>query len=208
MVPLFFPAISSSDRLVLENFTCINRAGEESTSVWKWWKTRPKPYVSRTFLHHLNPHRPNQLITHRSLQEEEAAAFAARQQARIETADAKTSKNRARRQKRKAGKSGDKDTSPGPGNGMASAEGGDSSKKRKLGLGTNAANGKGMVFRRPGEESEDDDEPQDAAKEEQAAPGSDHETELPPVPVVQEEGKIIIHDSDWARRYSRLDVVI
>jgi hypothetical protein len=79
---------------------------------------------------------------------------------------------------------------------MASAEGGDSSKKRKLGLGTNAANGKGMVFRRPGEESEDDDEPQDAAKEEQAAPGSDHETELPPVPVVQEEGKIIIHDSD------------
>ncbi|KAJ9112710.1 hypothetical protein QFC22_006212 [Naganishia vaughanmartiniae] len=128
--------------------------------------------------------------------EEEAAAFAARQQARLETADAKTSKNRARRQKRKAGKSGEKDTSPGPGSGMASAEGGDSSKKRKLGLGTNAASGKGMVFRRPGEESDDEQETQDAAKEEQVASGLDDEAELPAVPVAQEPGKIIIHDSD------------
>lgn len=80
---------------------------------------------------------------------------------------------------------------------MASAESGDPSKKRKLGLGTNAASGKGMVFRRPGEESDDDDdEAQDPAKEEQAAPGLNHEAEPPAVPVVQEEGKIIIHDSD------------
>lgn len=132
-----------------------------------------------------------------ALQEQEAAEFAARQKARVEAAEAKTSKNRARRLKRKAGgkagaAAGKDDASPGP------AEDGDDSKRRKLGGGVGssaAAGGKGIVFRRPGEESDGDEEEQGPTVTEavDAAVGTVGNAA---VPLVQDEGKIVIHDSD------------
>ncbi|KAI5450143.1 hypothetical protein NCC49_003293 [Naganishia albida] len=129
--------------------------------------------------------------------EQEAAEFAARQKARVEAAEAKTSKNRARRLKRKAGgkagaAAGKDDASPGP------AEDGDDSKRRKLGGGVGssaAAGGKGIVFRRPGEESDGDEEEQGPTVTEavDAAVGTVGNAA---VPLVQDEGKIVIHDSD------------
>lgn len=61
------------------------------------------------------------------------------------------------------------------------------------------AGGKGIVFRRPGEESEDDEEEQgvsttvDEPTEGNADVGNVGETS---VPIVQDEGKIVIHDSE------------
>lgn len=129
------------------------------------------------------------------LQEEEAAAFAARQKARQEAADAKTSKNRARRQKRKAGgkANGGGSDAQGSGNDEVSGKGGDDSKRRKIGLGSNAAAGK-MVFRRPGEES--DVEEDDVGVNAESGPSHDAEAEIPSVPIVNDEGKIVIHDSE------------
>lgn len=127
------------------------------------------------------------------LQEEEAAAFAARQKARQEAADAKTSKNRARRQKRKAGKaSGGGSDAPGSGN-EGTGKDGDESKRRKIGLGSNDAVGK-MVFRRPGEESEVEGD--EASANAESGPSRVAEPEVQNVPIVQDEGKIVIHDSE------------
>ncbi|GHJ89481.1 hypothetical protein NliqN6_5883 [Naganishia liquefaciens] len=125
--------------------------------------------------------------------EQEAAEFAARQKARQEAADAKTSKNRARRQKRKAGKAnGAGSDAPASGNEGTSKDGEDS-KRRKIGLGSNAAMGK-MVFRRPGEDSD--------LEEDEAGPNAEStasrvaEPEVQDVPVVHDDGKIVIHDSE------------
>ena len=118
---------------------------------------------------------------------EEQAAFKARQDARDAVADAKTAKNRAKRQKRKAGRKGE----GGPdGNGVDGAHGGSKLQKPDM-------NGARVVFKRPGEDSEDEEDsdnggvgpsvPMDGVREE-------------PVEVVQpkavEETKILIHDDD------------
>ncbi|WVR08127.1 hypothetical protein IAU60_005173 [Kwoniella sp. DSM 27419] len=86
--------------------------------------------------------------------EEEQAAFQARQAAREAEADAKTAKNRAKRQKRKAGRGGKGGSSTPAGdddrNGGANSQGGGVGKRKLEG-------GAKVVFKRPGEESEDDE---------------------------------------------------
>lgn len=134
-------------------------------------------------------------LTFRTKQEEEAQAFAARQAERLSTADAKTAKNRAKRQKRKGNgnKSTKADDSPLETEDKDGAGGG--SKKRKL------AGGNGLVFKRPGEESSDDD--QDGDENENAGKiglripelETEERQHAETVPIV-EEVKIAIVDDD------------
>jgi hypothetical protein len=51
-----------------------------------------------------------------------------------------------------------------------------------------------MVFRRPGEES--DPEEDEAGPNAESGPSHEAEAEVPNVPIVQDEGKIVIHDSE------------
>jgi len=112
---------------------------------------------------------------------DDQAEFARRQALRDAAADAKTAKNRAKRQKRKQGKKGARDDSEG-------AAGGAADGKRKL-----AGGGVGVVFRKPGEESEEDED-----EDEAVGPTTDAATASEEVvqPVVIEETKILIHDDD------------
>ncbi|KAF8761445.1 hypothetical protein RHS01_01094 [Rhizoctonia solani] len=120
-----------------------------------------------------------------SKKEQEAAEFEAKKREREEQSEAKTAKNRARRQKKKnraMGKGGVQDGTNG------NSE--DPTKRRRL-----AADGANVVFRRPGESSDEEDEhgptpaiPQPTSVEDSGLPT------LPPDVKVAEPTQIIIHD--------------
>ncbi|KAF8707353.1 hypothetical protein RHS03_04303, partial [Rhizoctonia solani] len=120
-----------------------------------------------------------------SKKEQEAAEFEAKKREREEQSEAKTAKNRARRQKKKnraMGKGGVQDGTSG------NSE--DPTKRRRL-----AADGANVVFRRPGESSDEEDEhgptpaiPQPTSVEDSGLPT------LPPDVKVAEPTQIIIHD--------------
>jgi hypothetical protein len=107
-------------------------------------------------------------------------------------AGAKTAKNRAKRQKKKErakAKTSDKredGSVDGPNADVSSAP----LKKRRL------VNGTEVVFRRPGEQEDDEDE--EVGPQQEDTPESDHEQpDVPTVaPVVAEAQKITIHDDD------------
>ena len=122
---------------------------------------------------------------------EEQAAFAARQATRDAEAEAKTAKNRTKRAKRKAGRKGGdaadgKITNGGPG-------GGSGDLKRKLG-----GSGAGVVFKRPGEESDDDETQGEEEVRQTMVESVPALTALPevPMPKVVEETRIMIHDDE------------
>ena len=126
-------------------------------------------------------------------QEQEEAEFEARKRQREEEADAKTAKNRAKRQKKKErakGKAPEKDGGEDVGSsaiGPAQATiSGAPLKKRRL------VNGKELVFKRPGEESEDDEDvgPEPVSKDELGP----YESENAPAPIAVDVPRIIIHE--------------
>lgn len=111
-------------------------------------------------------------------------------------ADAKTSKNRAKRQKkRERAKKGPGEVESGPqtASGIKSDKAEVPIKKRRL------VNGKELVFRRPGEDSDDEDDgngrvpPQrmlDSKQDEK------EEEEPTPLPAVLDTPRIMIHEDD------------
>lgn len=126
-----------------------------------------------------------------SIQETEEAEFERKREEAEATAEAKTSKNRAKRQKKKerskkggAAAEDKADSSTGHGD----KEGGSAPiKKRRL------VNGKELVFRRPGEDS--DDEGDEGAP----APSTEplvNEEQIADVPQVLDTPRIIIHEDD------------
>ncbi|KAG8967216.1 hypothetical protein FRC03_010460 [Tulasnella sp. 419] len=124
--------------------------------------------------------------------EAEAAEFEQRRREREAAADAKTAKNRAKRQKKKnramvkgAGK--DESTARDAGAGSSKANGNVPIKKRRL------ADGKEMVFRRPGDHSESDEDEDDDRGNEDVGPQAEEATHYASV---VEEPKILIHDDD------------
>lgn len=129
-----------------------------------------------------------------SNQEALEAEFDQRKLERESQADAKTAKNRAKRQKKKVrakGKGADGNDEDGPSPATA-VEGNASSaplKKRRL------VNGKELVFRRPGEESEDEDAEEGPARiQEEDLPAAGDAMMSSEAPAVIEVPRIIIHD--------------
>jgi len=124
-------------------------------------------------------------------QESVTREFEEKKRQREEEAEAKTAKNRAKRQKKKERAKGVK---PAGGEGqVAGASDQQSLKKRRV------VNGKGLVFRKPGEESDDDEGEKDGGDDEEPGPppaSVTTEQELastPSVPVA-ETPTIVIHD--------------
>ncbi|KAH9022551.1 DUF1168-domain-containing protein [Lactarius pseudohatsudake] len=125
--------------------------------------------------------------------------FEEKKRQRGEEAEAKTAKNRARRQKKKerakGSKSADQGGGGGGGGGKATGAGDEQVlKKRRV------VNGKELVFRRPGEESDGEDGEDDGDNDEtgpQTAPVEDEQepTSTPNVPVVMVP-TIVIHEDD------------
>ncbi|KAG8734034.1 hypothetical protein FRC11_013090 [Ceratobasidium sp. 423] len=119
-----------------------------------------------------------------SKKEQETAEFEAKKREREEQSEAKTAKNRARRQKKK---------NRAMGKGAQDGAGGNSedpTKRRRL-----AADGANVVFRRPGESSDEEDEsgpipviPQSTSTDDSNLPA------LPPDVKIAEPTQIIIHD--------------
>lgn len=127
-------------------------------------------------------------------QEALAAEFERKRKEAEEAAEAKTAKNRAKRQKKKErakqnrGKSEDASKSDAtPGNSEAPEL---PLKKRRL------INGKELVFRKPGEESDDESDegsqPYEPLKEQESQAVPERATPLP----VAKEAKITIHEDD------------
>ncbi|KAL1406578.1 hypothetical protein Q8F55_008284 [Vanrija albida] len=115
---------------------------------------------------------------------EEQAKFIERQAARDAVTNAKTDKNRARRQKRKAGRKGE-----GGANGAGAPAAHDSHSKLAGGAAT-------VVFKRPGEASDDEDEEEVGPAPSASAPES-VVPEAPAVPVAAAvEVAITLHDDD------------
>ncbi|WWC95752.1 hypothetical protein V866_002618 [Kwoniella sp. B9012] len=121
--------------------------------------------------------------------EEEHAAFLARQAERDALADAKTAKNRAKRQKRKQGRKGESGGSATP----------DIPQQEGVGLGKRKlAGGASVKFKKPGEESESDDQQEDGEEDEV---GPKLTVPIPEILQVQdvpkvEEKRITIVDED------------
>ncbi|WWD04522.1 hypothetical protein V865_002592 [Kwoniella europaea PYCC6329] len=121
--------------------------------------------------------------------EEEHAAFLARQAERDALADAKTAKNRAKRQKRKQGRKGESGGSATP----------DIPQQEGVGLGKRKlAGGASVKFKKPGEESDSDDQQEDGEEEEV---GPKLTVPIPEISQVQdvpkvEENRITIVDED------------
>lgn len=134
------------------------------------------------------------------IQEAEAADFESRKRDREEVADAKTAKNRAKRQKRKAARKGGKGKA-GSGSDSDSNDDNDNGsevkKKRVLG-----GDGKAVVFRKPGEDSDGEEgdvgpvpEPSALRFKADASKTAVEEPESAPVAVV-DVAAIVIHDDD------------
>ncbi|KIP04870.1 hypothetical protein PHLGIDRAFT_129251 [Phlebiopsis gigantea 11061_1 CR5-6] len=130
------------------------------------------------------------LMDEETKQETEQAEFARKRQEWEDQAEAKTAKNRAKRQKKKAsGKAkGGADSSK-----TESSKAGTSDvplKKRRL------VNGQELVFRRPGEESDDDEDGRDDVGPVPSISYNSVPTEVDaPVPIV-EASRIVIHEED------------
>ncbi|KAF8609151.1 DUF1168-domain-containing protein [Ceratobasidium sp. AG-I] len=123
-----------------------------------------------------------------SKKEQDAAEFEQRKREREEQSNAKTAKNRAKRQKKKnraMGKGAQAETG-----GVGTGE--DPTKRRRL-----AADGANIIFRRPGDASdEDDDDDEDPALAD-PRPSTLDESSLPALPPdvkIAEPTQIIIHD--------------
>ena len=138
------------------------------------------------------------LTPHFLEQESEQAEFERRKHERDEAADAKTAKNRAKRQKRKAArKKGSGKNGSGSDSNSNSDRGedeGEIKKKRILG-----GDGKGIVFRWPGEEDngnvgEDDDI--GPSLPEHTSVSKAYAVEEDPTTAVVDNPAIVIHDSD------------
>ncbi|KAL1672429.1 hypothetical protein EV122DRAFT_224682 [Schizophyllum commune] len=124
------------------------------------------------------------LLEEQNRKEAEAAEFERKRKAVEEQAEAKTAKNRAKRQKKKE-RSKNKGGAGEDGEGKADAP----IKKRRL------VNGQALVFKRPGEESDDEDaanEPMPGPSAPEAAPAD----EVPEAPRVVEENHLVIHEDD------------
>ncbi|CUA77591.1 hypothetical protein RSOLAG22IIIB_02608 [Rhizoctonia solani] len=118
-----------------------------------------------------------------SKKEQETAEFEAKKREREEQSEAKTAKNRARRQKKKNRAMG-KGAQDG-----ASGNSEDPTKRRRL-----AADGANVVFRRPGESSDGEDEPGPVPIIPQSAATDAPSLLLPPDVKIAEPTQIIIHD--------------
>jgi len=133
------------------------------------------------------------IMDEKSTKESEQAEFERRKRERDEAADAKTAKNRAKRQKRKAAR---KKGSGKNGSDSNSDHGEDEGgiKKRILG-----GDGKGIVFRWPGEEDDgnvgEDDDIGPSLPEHTSVSKADAAEEDPTVAVI-DTAAIVIHDDD------------
>lgn len=130
------------------------------------------------------------------LQEAEEAEFEAKKRQWEQEADAKTAKNRAKRQKKKERAKG-KGTEHGAGGG-AGAQAGDRDgkasdvplKKRRL------VNGQELVFKRRGDESDEEDEDVGPLPDTATASASGAEVGQDAIPVVDVHQRIVIHEED------------
>ncbi|KAL1748773.1 hypothetical protein HDZ31DRAFT_28995 [Schizophyllum fasciatum] len=126
------------------------------------------------------------LLEEQNRKEAEAAEFERKRKAVEEQVEAKTAKNRAKRQKKKE-RSKNKGGGAGEeGEGKADVP----LKKRRL------VNGQALVFKRPGEESDNDDEAND-----EVGPGPSAAEDVPAdvvteAPRVIEENHLVIHEDD------------
>lgn len=125
------------------------------------------------------------------MQEAEQAEFETKRQEWEQQAEAKTAKNRAKRQKKKErakGKGPDHDA-----NGRLESSGVGTSgaplKKRRL------VNGQELVFRRPGEES-DEDEDEAVGPQPNVSQSNNPAPEQPSAVPVVEAQRIVIHEED------------
>lgn len=128
-----------------------------------------------------------------NLQERVTAEFEQKRSEAEAAAEAKTAKNRAKRQKKKQGKArGGQDTAETSRSTDLSSRGtgGESSaplKKRRL------INGKELLFKAPGEESDAEDDQEPGPVQEQVS--GDESQELQQIPVAAAEvSRVIIHD--------------
>lgn len=119
-----------------------------------------------------------------SRQEADEAAFERKRREAEDLAESKTAKNRAKRQKKKERS---KTKGSAPENGKGDGGGLDAPiKKRRL------VNGQELVFRKPGEESDGEDEDEEVGPQ---APPPTTEPEIPPeVPQILDAPRITIHD--------------
>ncbi|CAE6419285.1 unnamed protein product [Rhizoctonia solani] len=123
------------------------------------------------------------MMEEESKKEQETAEFEARKREREAQSEAKTAKNRAKRQKKKSRAMG-KAVQDGP-----SGNSEDTTKRRRL-----AADGANVMFRRPGESSDDEDEPGPIPIIPQPAATDLSNPSLPPDVKIAEPTQIIIHD--------------
>jgi len=135
------------------------------------------------------------LLDETAQKEADAAEFERKRKDAEEQAGAKTAKNRAKRQKKKerskgkgpTGENGPEDRGAEGGGRVSDAP----IKKRRL------VNGKELVFRRPGEDSEGDEEVDPSNLPEEALGDDDDETSPVVVaPKVVDEPRITIHEDD------------
>lgn len=127
-------------------------------------------------------------VTHASTQEQDAAEFEQRKREREEQGNAKTAKNRAKRQKKKNRAMGKGAQAEAGGAGT----GEDPTKRRRL-----AADGANIVFRRPGDASDEEDDEDEGPALTIPRPSSIDESSLPTLPPdvkIVEPTQIIIHD--------------
>jgi len=135
------------------------------------------------------------LLDETAQKEADAAQFERKRREAEEQADAKTAKNRAKRQKKKdrlkgrapAGENGVEDRETVGGRVLHAPI-----KKRRL------VNGKELVFQRPGEDSEGDEETTDVSHPQPEETHSNDDASLPVEmsPKVVDEPRITIHEDD------------
>ncbi|KAJ7924868.1 DUF1168-domain-containing protein [Mycena leptocephala] len=126
------------------------------------------------------------LLEETSQKEVEEAAFERKRREAEELAESKTAKNRAKRQKKKE-RSKTKGSAPENGQG----DGGAPIKKRRL------VNGQELVFRKPGEESDGEDEEEEVGPQVPALGASSTTVEsetVAEVPQILDAPRITIHD--------------
>jgi len=102
----------------------------------------------------------------------------------LEEAEAKTAKNRAKRQKKKERAKGIK---PAEGGGKATGASEQSLKKRRV------VNGKELVFRKPGEESDEESDQEDQGPQPGRATAAQEPASLPSAPIA-DTPTIMIHE--------------
>ncbi|KAG6372332.1 hypothetical protein JVT61DRAFT_7772 [Boletus reticuloceps] len=137
------------------------------------------------------------LMEEQTKTEAETEGFERRRKEAQDLAEAKTAKNRAKRQKKKERAKTKSSDKVGPGEGQSGTSHVPLKKRRLI-------NGKELVFRKPGEETdedvdedEDDSTPEASAREELAPADSDEPVPQPDEALrIATERKIIIHEDD------------